>query len=112
MVRPELRELARTFEQLQGHHVRVRNYTGAAQDAAFDITTADTFVAGIATQLLDEQTVPHEHRSVVAHPSLREGRYWTLTDGGSLDLAPYPELLAYALAVEAVREQCQRLLGG
>jgi hypothetical protein len=104
--------LITAFERLKYLSVPVAEYEDEAQDAAFDITTTDTFVAGIADTILRGKTVSAEHRPVVAHPFLRGDGFWLCADAPAFDLNPFPELLEYATAIERVRKLCADDLRG
>ena len=102
--------LATAFERQKQLSVPITEYEGEAREAAFDITTADTVVAGIADAILSGKTVPPEHRPVVAHPFLRDDGCWLSTSGPAFDLNPFPELLEYAAVIERVRKLCNDYL--
>jgi hypothetical protein len=104
--------LTAAFEELKRLIVSVSDYDGAARDVAFDLASADGAVAGIATTILDGQSVPHEHRPVVRQPFLRADGWWLPSDGPPVDLRPYPELLRYATVIEQVRKLCAEHLRG
>ncbi len=86
------------------------SYEGEAGDAAFDLTTADTFLAGIVDNLRGGKTVPSEFRHDILHPWL-EGTVWCGPDGSRHDLSLMPErLLEHPRLLERVRSACVREL--
>jgi hypothetical protein len=62
---------------------------GIVGDAAFEISTAGTFVAGVASSILDGKTVGVAERRVLERVFLADTR-WILEDGRQIDLRNYP----------------------
>jgi hypothetical protein len=91
--------------------VYVSDYRGSdAFDAVFSLTTADTFLAGIAHTMLSGKAVPFEHRPIVQTQYLRPNGFWVMENGEAFDLSPYPELLNWARIMESVRKECLKQL--
>lgn len=103
-------ELKNLFEVLAEHSIDIHEYTGRMFDIVFEIVTADTFVAGIASKLLNGDSVSPEERVFVASPMLIEGRWWRCDDGQSVDIRPYPKAKVVADAVEKLRHKCNEAL--
>ena len=97
-----LREL---YDQMATSSVHAQDYRGAISDVAFDIITADSFLAGIASAIINRNSPDTVHLRSLKR-SLLEGTYWILTNGEKGDLLPYPELLRHARLLEEVRAQC------
>jgi hypothetical protein len=105
----DTREVQRVFEQLRDTRVNPNRYTGHLQNVVFELIDADTSIAGIASCLLDCEHVDASHVAILRSPLLEETS-WLGRDGSRTDLRPYPELLTYAQRVEAVRQECGKLL--
>jgi len=99
-------EIKSLFEVLAEHSIDIHEYTGRMFDVVFEIFTADTFVAGIASKLLNGDSVSPEERVFIASPMLIEGRWWKCEDGQSVDIRPYPRVQVLADAVEKLRHKC------
>ena len=100
----------RLYELLR--HVTSRSldlkaFTGQLADVAFEITTAESFLAGIASALLERGVMDPSHRVVLEKEFLR-GTTWNLGDGARVDLSSAPELLQAARAVQELRDECLR----
>jgi len=103
--------LRRLFDELRGFSLELKRYRGQPElrDVAFDLTTADTFLAGVAATLLERAPVNEGHRRVAADVQLH-GTSWRALDGVVTDLASHPELLAYARRLEQLRQACSAQL--
>lgn len=111
MVSPELMsELQERFDTLAQSVIEPGNYTGSLFDVAFEITTADTLVAGVASQIIDGHQITQKHKAIVQRPFLLEGRWWQRDDGSVFDLGGNPEINRVALAVEQLRATCATAL--
>ena len=112
MVSPKLAaEIKRGFEALQNQKLEIHDYGPPLLDVVFEIYTADTFVAGIASKLIDGDPVPQEERVVVASPLMIDGRWWRRDNGEQFDLEPHPEVRDAALEIEDLRIKCKAALG-
>lgn len=98
------------FEVLAAHSLDVHEYSGRLFDVVFEIVTADTFVAGLASKLLDGGAVSSEERRFIDSPLLIEGHWWRCEDGQLFDIQPYPEVKVAAVAVEELRHKCNEAL--
>ena len=82
MVSPELlKEVEERFDVLSQSSIEPGNYTGSLFDVAFEITTADTFVAGVASKIIDRDRLTKQDKAIVQRPLLLEGRWWQCDDG-------------------------------
>lgn len=94
--------------ELSAAQLDLFSYTGEARDVAFDLTTADSFLAGIVDRLRGANTVPAEFRAEMLRPWL-QGASWYGPDGSQHDLVLMPEsLFEYALLLERIRSTCVR----
>lgn len=110
MVRTEvLRELDRLFNDPGPRSFDINDYTGQAFDVAFEINTADSFIAGIASRIIDRERVTRAHRKVLNEARVL-GSDWRCFDGELFNLEPYPKLRAAAMGVEELRLKCQEAL--
>lgn len=104
-----LKELRQLYQNPQERLIELSNYSGAPFDVAFDITTEDTFIAGIASKILDGTGVSWEERQIIGDSRL-EGDRWRGDDDEFFDLGPYPEINAAAKRVEEFRAKCVEAL--
>jgi hypothetical protein len=79
-------------------------------DVVFDIVTADTYVAGVASKIIDGDTVTPEERAFIGTPKLMEGGWWRCDDGQLFDVRQYPRVKLVAGAVESLRDKCNDAL--
>ncbi len=94
------------FLELSRAKVDTCSYEGAACDVAFDLTTADTFLAGVVDRMRGSTTVPLEFRADMLRPWLH-GAVWSGPDGSSHDLSLMPQpLFEHALLLERIRSAC------
>lgn len=112
MVSPKLTaQIKEGFEALQRQKLEIHDYGPPLFDVVFEIYTADTFVAGIASKLIDRDPVAQEERVVVESPLMIESRWWRRDNGELFDLQPHAEILEAALAIEDLRVKCKTALG-
>jgi|SRR5882724_1614113 len=102
----ELRQLYESDERV----IDLANYAGSLFDVAFDVITADTFVAGIASKIVDRDIVTAEERIAVDVPFLLEDRWWRRDDGQLFDLQPHAEIHKVAISIEYLRGKCSDAL--
>ena len=104
-----IEELRASLDVMQRTSVRAADFEGALFDVVFDILTADTYVAGVATKILDGESIPHNERVVVVRSPLIVKNSW-LYEGRPFDLSAHPTILAVARAVEHTRDLCCRII--
>jgi hypothetical protein len=97
--------------RLQACSIALNDYSGSLLDIAFDLITVDTFVAGLASKILDRQTLTPQERQILLPPFLA-GSIWNGHEIRHADLTGFPELLAYAQAIEQARVSCLDAVGG
>jgi hypothetical protein len=100
------RKVEDAFKAHQALPIRLHDFAGEGNEAAFDLITTDTFIAGVATSLIDGVDVAPEHRKIVWTSFLAESLY-RLSDGRVIDLAPYPALLMFARSLDRLRRVCE-----
>jgi hypothetical protein len=111
MVSSELKELDQIFSDLKNCYVNISKYKeNPIFDALFDIVTTDTYVAGIATTLLNGKSVDRSNFIVVTTKYLRDKKYWIMGDGREIDISEYEEILKYAETIEETRKECYSIL--
>jgi hypothetical protein len=111
MLSPKLmREMQKQFDALAQSAIEPGNYTGSLFDVAFEITTAETFIAGVASKIIDGNRITKKDMSIVQRPLLLEGRWWQCDDGSVSDLGVNPEINRRALAIEQLRAACATAL--
>lgn len=104
-------EIKRCYEALANTGIDIHKYSGPLFDVVFEIISADTFVAGVASKLLDRDPVTREERAIISAQMLLEGRLWRLDNGKLFDLQSYAEIQAAATVIETLRAKCCEALG-
>jgi hypothetical protein len=100
-----IKKLEQLYDALRRKTTNVNRYAGALTDVAFELVTADTFVAGIASSLLEKRAVAPGEFAVLRSQFL-VGTDWKLQDGSTVDLRNEPDLLEHAQVLEALKEEC------
>jgi hypothetical protein len=95
--------LAQLLKRLQHTTIDVNSYTGRVAEVAFDLTTFDSFIAGLATRLVSGGAPTYEEQGLLKRELPLTGTVWTLDSGEKVDLVMFPELLAHARLVESLR---------
>jgi hypothetical protein len=103
-------ELKAMLNAMKTASINPADYAGAMFDVVFDIITADTYVAGVATKLVDGERVDPAEAAYVSRPLLK-GSAW-LYEGQEFDLSQHPAAFKAAEAVERTRAICARILSG
>jgi hypothetical protein len=103
------RDLRKCFEDLKAQPLNVNRYDGPEGDLAFDITTADSFVAGILSCILDGATISEQAEAVLREPML-VGQTWCGCQTPDAYLGDLPELLKNAEIMERARILCLEAL--
>jgi hypothetical protein len=102
-------DLRNCFEDLKTQPLNVNRYDGPEGDLAFDITTADTFIAGILSSILDRATISEQAKAVLRDPML-VGLTWRGRQTQDAYLGDLPELLKNAEIIERARVLCLEAL--
>jgi hypothetical protein len=106
-----LRDLRNSYEtSSQGPMLEPSRYVGRWYDVVFEIITTDSYVAGIASKVLDGCSVAPEERALVSSSLLDGGHLWRLSNGQVTDLTEKPEILQLAVRIEKLRRTCNRVL--
>ena len=105
-----MKEIRDLYDEVAELSLDIHEYSGPVFDVVFEIITADGYVAGIASKLLDRNTVTPEERAFVARPQLVDGGWWRCDDGQLFDIRPYPRVKAVADAIERLRCKCNKAL--
>lgn len=104
-----MNKLRQIFDELRSQSVDPSAYSGRLADAAFEIVSADTFIAGIASALLDGRR-PSEQEEAILHRDYLIGSSWMTDDGDRIELGAAIELCDYARLVERLKVECLRCL--
>ena len=103
-------EIKQSYEALARQSIDPHNYTGYLFQVVFEIITADTFIAGIASKILDGEPIEPEDRAVVSSPVLIEERWWQCDDGQMYDVQGHAEVRQVAMNIEKLRKKCYDIL--
>jgi hypothetical protein len=110
MVRTKvLKDLKLMFDS-KDRVIDLHRYTGELFDVVFDIVSADTFVAGIASKLLAHEAILSEEQAFITNPFFDRHGNWKSSDGKTINLRSAHEVYTVALALEKLRAKyCQAL---
>ena len=107
MVSPKVRnEIRERYEALAGQSLDIHKYSDRMFDVVFEIITADTYVAGVASKIIDGDTVTPDDWNFIGRPMLMEGRWWRCDDGQLFDIEQDPEIKLVASSIESLRHKC------
>jgi hypothetical protein len=104
-----LRELRGLYAS-EGRAIDLHKYSEPLFSVVFEMMTTDSFIAGIASKILDGELVGPEERAIASSPFLLEARWWKGENGQMFDVNEYPEVRAVALNIERLREKCNEIL--
>ena len=99
-----MNQLRSHYRALQKLSLDVNSYCQPLVDVAFELTSFDTFIAGIVDTLLQGKTVSQQHVAVLRRPLPVEGTLWQTQDGSRVDLSLHPDILTYAERLTEVRK--------
>ena len=105
-----IREIGKRYEALMQKSIELGKYNGALFDVAFEITTAETFVAGVASKIVDHNQLTADDKLIVGRSVMLESRWWKCASGSLFDLNEHPEISRAAIAIEELRAACERAL--
>ncbi len=112
MVSPEMSAMLReSYSKLQTYSLDVNAYDDWQQDVVFDMTTIDTYLAGLASRLLSGQAITREEKTMLLYPFLVD-EVWNGHWVRQTDLSGIPEILRYAQVIEQTRASCLKCAGG
>ena len=103
-------EIRQCFEELKRHSVDPHNYSGLLSDVVFEIITADTYIAGIASRIMDGEVIEVGERPFLGKPLLIDKYLWQRFTGAVFDLRGHADISEYAIKVERLREKCHQAL--
>ena len=104
-----LREL-RTLYASEGRAIDLHKYSEPLSSVVFEVITTDSFIAGIASKILDGESVDPEERAIASLPFFVKERWWKGDDGQMFDLEEYPEVREVAINIEKLRRKCNEIL--
>lgn len=96
-------KLRAAYGLLRQSALDVHGYKGPMFDAAFDLMTTESALAGIADTLISGSRVPQEHAGVLRTSVLSDDTRLNLSDGTTVDLSGTPVLLEHARLLEQIR---------
>jgi hypothetical protein len=102
-------EIRQCFEELKHHSVDPHNYSDLLFDVVFEIITPDTYIAGIASRIVDGEVIEVGERFFLGK-SLFKDKYWWRPTGEVFDLRSHADISEYAIKVERLREKCHQAL--
>lgn len=105
-----IEEIKQCYEALARQSIDPHAYMDSMFQVVFEIITADTFIAGIASKILDGDPIDPEELVVVSSPLLIEGRWWKCNDGQMYDVQGHAEVRQVAMSIEKLRKKCYEVL--
>ena len=106
----DVAEIRQCFEELKHHSVDPHSYSGFLFDVVFEIITADTYIAGIASKILDGDFIEVWERLLLGKSLLIDKHWWQRPTGEVFDLKGHAYINEYAIKVERLREKCYQAL--
>ena|SRR5215470_4958760 len=103
-------EIRQCFDELKHHSVDPHNYSGLLFDVVFEIITADTYIAGVASKILDGEFIEVEERLLLGKSLLIDEHWWQRRTGEVFDMQDHADISEYAMKVERLREKCYQAL--
>ncbi|MBX7151970.1 hypothetical protein K1X84_10045 [bacterium] len=89
--------------ELANFKLRVNDFIDTAvYEVVFDIITADTFISGVATKILDSSRISIAEKTILDRPLL-DNFYWLSPDGRKVDISKFPQIIEYVAQIEKVR---------
>jgi hypothetical protein len=112
MVSSELMaEIEHWYEVVRYQSIDPHKYSGESFDVVCEIITADTFVAGIASKLLDGSTIDPIERQIIGDPLITDQHWWKRGSGQKFDFHAFPEICQVVQSLEKLRSLCKDALG-
>lgn len=103
-------ELMKWYAAVKQQTIDPHDYSGTLFNLVFDVVTAETFLAGIASKVIDGDYVEPQERAIVGRPVLTEGRWWHSDSGQAFDVQKHDEIRQVASRIEALRVSCDNAL--
>lgn len=111
MVSPKMiRDLKRCYEAVLAESLDPHKYSGSLFDVVFQIISAETLVAGVASKILDRETVTPKEIGAISRPLLLENNQLLCDDGQTFDIEPFPEIRRVATSIETLCAKCYEAL--
>lgn len=83
-----------------------QGYVGPDARVAFDVTTTDGFIAGIAQRLLAGKPLADDEVKALRTPFLVDDRWCGMPELGPYSLGHLPKVLHFARELERLRQLC------
>lgn len=110
MVSSQLRyEIESGYDSIESQTLDLREYHGNDFDVIFEIISAETFIAGIASKLLASEFTNNNDMAILRREFIRGGN-WVRDDGSEYSLWHLPDVLEYARKMESLRVLCLRYI--
>jgi len=103
-------ELKRCYAAQKRQLIDPSQFSGCLFELVVDMITADTFIAGIASKLIDGDSVETPERSIVGRPLFTDGRSWHLRNGEVFEVEGTGEIWRLANVIEETRVACDKAL--
>src|SRR5262249_10006476 len=103
-------EIRQCFEELKHHSVDPHNYSGLLFDVVCEIITADTYIPGIASRIVDGEVIEVGERFFLGESLLIDKYLWRRPTGAVFDLRGHAGIREYAIKIERLREKCHQAL--
>ena len=103
-------EIRQCFEELKHHSVDPHNYSGLLFDVVCEIITADTYIAGIASRIVDGEVIEVGERFFLSESLLIDKYLWRRPTGAVFDLRDHAGIREFAIKIERLREKCHQAL--
>jgi hypothetical protein len=104
------KELEELYQSLAVTSIDLFKYEEESFDVACEITTAESYIAGIADKIIENSRLHESDREILNRVFLTDGNNWLLEGVKAINLKTYPELLQSVEAIEKLRLKCLEAL--
>lgn len=111
MVSPKVLKIKETFDILKSKPLEIYSYSGDDFDLVFDITSADTFIAGIVGKIIDGRAVNKQDKEIL-EKTFSEESCWITTEGEKKSIEHLPEVLVYVQLIKKIQQLCLKEING
>lgn len=103
-------QLEHWYEVVRHQSIDPHKYSGESFEVVCEIITADTFIAGIASKLLDGSAINPIERQIVDASLVIDQHWWKRASGRNFNLHSLAEIHQVVQSLEKLRCLCKEAL--
>ena len=112
MVSTEIAEkIAKHYELVKSQAIDIHQYSGDLAEVVFDLITAETFVAGVASKLIEHDSITHEEKTILCKGSVISDGWYSSGSRAVEKITKDQIIFEYAKQVEELRLLCVKGFG-